>query len=143
VEAHRVARGRGSHIFWTALRAGALYPPRKIPGTHFSQRLSGPQGHSAAGRIRSIEKSNDLIGIRSRDLPACSIVPQPTTPHYLDFTDYTKQPRDHTHTYTYTYIYIYIYIYIYVFITTATHKTIYYTPCHPGETKWLLLKIVT
>jgi hypothetical protein len=44
-------------------------------------RLSQPQGHSAAGRIRirSTEKSNDLIGIRTRDLPACSIVPQPGT----------------------------------------------------------------
>jgi hypothetical protein len=31
-----------------------------------------------AGRIRSIEKSSDLIGTRTRDLPACSIVPQPT-----------------------------------------------------------------
>jgi hypothetical protein len=38
-----------------------------------------PQGHSAAGSIRSIEKSNDLIGNRTRDLPACSIVPQPST----------------------------------------------------------------
>jgi hypothetical protein len=36
-------------------------------------------GHSAAGRIRSTKKSNDLIGIRTRDLPACSTVPQPTT----------------------------------------------------------------
>jgi hypothetical protein len=34
------------------------------------------QGHSAAGRIRSIEKIH-LIGTRTRDLPACSIVPQP------------------------------------------------------------------
>jgi hypothetical protein len=41
--------------------------------------LSGPKGHSAAGRIRSIEKSNDLIGTRTRDLPACSIEHQPTT----------------------------------------------------------------
>jgi hypothetical protein len=32
-----------------------------------------------AGRIRSIEKSNDLIGIRTHDLPACSVVPQLTT----------------------------------------------------------------
>jgi hypothetical protein len=31
-----------------------------------------------AGRIRSNEKSNDT-GNRTRDLPACSIVPQPTT----------------------------------------------------------------
>jgi hypothetical protein len=41
--------------------------------------MSRPQGHSAAGRIRSIEKSNELIGKRTRDLPACSRVPQPTT----------------------------------------------------------------
>jgi hypothetical protein len=31
-----------------------------------------------AGRIRSTEKSNDLIGNRTRDLPACGIVLQPT-----------------------------------------------------------------
>jgi hypothetical protein len=54
--------------------------PRKIPDNHFCYRLSRPKGHSAAGRIRLIEKkSNDLIGIRTRDLPPCSIVPQPTT----------------------------------------------------------------
>jgi hypothetical protein len=41
--------------------------------------LSRSRGYSTAARIRSIEKSNDLIGIRIRDLPACSIVPQPTT----------------------------------------------------------------
>jgi hypothetical protein len=32
-----------------------------------------------ARRIRSIEKFYDLIGNPARDLPACSIVPQPTT----------------------------------------------------------------
>jgi hypothetical protein len=53
--------------------------PRKIPGTHFCQRLSRPQGHIAAGRIRLIEKSNDHIGTQSRDLPARSIVSQPST----------------------------------------------------------------
>jgi hypothetical protein len=31
-----------------------------------------------AGRIRSIEKSLDLTGNRTHDLPARSIVPQPT-----------------------------------------------------------------
>jgi hypothetical protein len=41
--------------------------------------LSRTQGHNAAGRIRWIEKSSDLIGFRSRDLPGCSVVPQPTT----------------------------------------------------------------
>jgi hypothetical protein len=58
------------------------WPPftsRKIPGTHFCSRLSRPQGHSEAGRIRLIEKSNDLIGNRTRYFLACSIVPQPTT----------------------------------------------------------------
>jgi hypothetical protein len=54
------------------------FTPRKIPDTHFCSRLSRPQGHNTAGRIRSIEKSNDLIGNGNRDLPACSIVPQPT-----------------------------------------------------------------
>jgi hypothetical protein len=38
-----------------------------------------------AGRVRAIEKSNDLIRNRTRDLPACGMVPQPTmlpcTPH--------------------------------------------------------------
>jgi hypothetical protein len=29
-----------------------------------------------AGRIRSIEKSNGLFGNRTRDLPACSTVPE-------------------------------------------------------------------
>jgi hypothetical protein len=57
-----------------------LYAPaaRKIPGTHFSQRLSRPQGHSAAERIRSIERIH-LIGNRTHDLPACSMMPQATT----------------------------------------------------------------
>jgi hypothetical protein len=64
----------------SALSAGRPLPPRKIPGTHFCERLSRPQGHNAAGSIRSIEKSNDLIGNRTRDLPACSVVAQPITP---------------------------------------------------------------
>jgi hypothetical protein len=38
-----------------------------------------PQDHSAAGRIKSIEKSNDLIGNQTRYLPACSTVSQSTT----------------------------------------------------------------
>jgi hypothetical protein len=61
----------------SALSASRPLPPRKIPGTHSCQTMSRPQGHSAAGRIRSIEKFH-LIGTRTRDLPACSIVPQPT-----------------------------------------------------------------
>jgi hypothetical protein len=48
--------------------------PRKIPGTHFCLRRSRHHEHSAAGRIRSVEKSSDLIGNRTRDLLACSTV---------------------------------------------------------------------
>jgi hypothetical protein len=40
--------------------------------------LSWPQGHSAAGRIRSIEKSSDLIGNWTHNLLACNIMPQQT-----------------------------------------------------------------
>jgi hypothetical protein len=29
-------------------------PPRKIPGTHFCQRLSRPQGHNAAGSNQNL-----------------------------------------------------------------------------------------
>jgi hypothetical protein len=48
---------------------------------------SRPPAHSEAGRCRSLEKSSDLIGTRTRDLLYCSIVAQPTTlpraPHYV------------------------------------------------------------
>jgi hypothetical protein len=50
------------------------FTPRKIPATDFSSRLNRRQGHIEAGRIMSIEKIH-LTGTRSRDLPACSIVP--------------------------------------------------------------------
>jgi hypothetical protein len=46
------------------------FTPRKIPDTHFCQRLSWSQGNGASGRIRLIEKVHFY---------ACSIVPQPTT----------------------------------------------------------------
>jgi hypothetical protein len=54
------------------------FTPRKIPGIQFCYRLSLLQGHSAAGRIRSTEKSHNLIGNRTRDLTACSIMSQST-----------------------------------------------------------------
>jgi hypothetical protein len=47
------------------LHAHACYP---LP-------LSRPQGHCAARRIRSIEKFGDLIGKRTRKLPACNVLP--------------------------------------------------------------------
>jgi hypothetical protein len=88
MKTRRVVRRRGSHIFYTIAPA-ALYPHEDSRYSFLLEAESTP-GHSAAGEIRSIEKSNDLIGNRTRDLPACGIVPQPTTlpraPHviYMD-----------------------------------------------------------
>jgi hypothetical protein len=56
----------------------SLYLTEDIPGTHFCQGLSRSQGHSVAGRIKSIKSFKDPIGNRTRDLLACSAVPQPT-----------------------------------------------------------------
>ena len=64
----------------SALHTGSLYLLGNIPGTHFCQRLSRPQGHSATGRIMSMKNSNDTIGNLTRGLPAYSTVPQPTEP---------------------------------------------------------------
>jgi hypothetical protein len=51
-----------------------------------------------AGRIRSIEKFNDLILNRSHDLQACSIMCQPTTPPRAPMntqgSDYCRGPAD-------------------------------------------------
>jgi hypothetical protein len=49
-------------FFLSALFAGRLYST-KIPSTHFCYRLAWPQGHSAAGRIRSIKNLIILSGI--------------------------------------------------------------------------------
>ena len=69
-------------VSMSALCTSRLYSPGNIPGTHLCWRLSQPQGHSVAGRIMSMKKSNDPIGNRTRDLPACNAVPQPTaSPH--------------------------------------------------------------
>jgi hypothetical protein len=57
---------------------GALYS-QEDSWCSFLLEAASPQGHSAAGRIRSTEKSNDLIRNLTHDLQACSTVSQPTT----------------------------------------------------------------
>jgi hypothetical protein len=89
MEARRVVRRRGSLNTVdnrltdggevVNLRRRSPFTPKKIHGTHFCQMLGRTQGHSTARRITSIGKSDDLIRNRNRDLPACNILPQPTT----------------------------------------------------------------
>jgi len=57
----------------SALRTGRLYPQGNIPGTHFCQRLSQPQGHSVAGRIMSMKNSSDTMRNPTRNLTARSL----------------------------------------------------------------------
>jgi hypothetical protein len=45
----------------SALRTGRLYPPGKIPDTHFCWRLSRPQGHSATETIMSMKNSKPAL----------------------------------------------------------------------------------
>jgi len=63
----------------SSLRTGRLYP-QEIFLVLIFVRGCQPQGHIAAGRIMSMQNSNGTIGNRTRDLPVCSAVPQPTVP---------------------------------------------------------------
>jgi hypothetical protein len=69
----------------SALRTDRLYSTGTSPGT------SGTQDHSAVVRIKSMKNSSDSIGYRTRSLPACSAVLQPTTapPPSAPFSDST------------------------------------------------------
>jgi hypothetical protein len=67
-----------------AVRLSALHAGRPLPPGRFLVLISvrvwvDPRAIVRLEELGELEKSNDLIGTRSRDLPACSIVPQPTT----------------------------------------------------------------
>jgi hypothetical protein len=64
---------------FSAQCAGRPLPPGRFVVLISVKRLSRPQGHSGAGRIRSIAKSDYYIGNRTRGLPGYSMVPLPTT----------------------------------------------------------------
>jgi hypothetical protein len=57
------------------VRLSASRAGRPLPPGRFLVLLEA----GSTPRIRSIERCNDLIGNRTRDRPACSIVPQPAT----------------------------------------------------------------
>jgi hypothetical protein len=87
-------------VMLSALFIRRIYVQGHTLRTHFCQRLSQPQGHNAAGRIRSMKNFNNPIGGTTYDLPTCSAVPQPTTPplwrkegriKYINFTKVYKK----------------------------------------------------
>jgi hypothetical protein len=55
--------------------APAAFTPRDIPGNHFHEGLSRPQGYGLVGRKYVTEKSSDTTGNRSRDRPTSSAAP--------------------------------------------------------------------
>jgi hypothetical protein len=73
----RAPENRGSQISRQSTHEGGkivspthwpLLSPGNIPSTHFCQRLSRLQGHSAAEMIKSMKIFSDTIGNRTRDL---------------------------------------------------------------------------
>jgi hypothetical protein len=72
----------------SSLRTCRIYPQE------ISLVLSRPQGHSAAGTIKSMRNPDDPTGNRTRDFPACSTVPQPTAPPWLISRYYSQHILD-------------------------------------------------
>jgi hypothetical protein len=82
---------------FSALRTGHLYLQEGFVVLISIKRLSRPQGHNATGRIKSIKNSSDFIGNGTRDLPACSAVPQPTVKITEQATSLTNNPTKRGH----------------------------------------------
>jgi hypothetical protein len=57
--------------------------------------------------LGKLKKSNDLIGNRTRDLLACSIMPQPTTIPRAPFSQKVRRRGTHTFLNSCTYLFIY------------------------------------
>jgi hypothetical protein len=86
-EALRVAKGWGCHIFRQSAHrwrqgcqpyAPAAVYPRKIPGIMSVRGWVDLRAIIRLVGLGKLKKSNSF-GTRTGDLPACSIVPQPTT----------------------------------------------------------------
>ena len=86
-QAQRVPGGLGSLMSkQSAHECGKVVSPNTLaaftPGKYswYSFLLEVESTHSAGRRIMSTKNSTDTIGNRTRDLPDCSAVPQPTAP---------------------------------------------------------------
>jgi hypothetical protein len=84
-QALRVPGVWGSQIWRQSVHEGGNFvspthwppvPPENTPGTHFCERLESTPGPQCDLK----DYVNDTIANRTRDLPACSAVPQPTAP---------------------------------------------------------------
>jgi hypothetical protein len=80
MEVRRIVRRRGFPHFLEVVNLMRMqhFTPQKDPWYSFLLGFESTSG-TQCGWIRSIEKSNNRIGNRTRDLRACNIVPQPTT----------------------------------------------------------------
>ena len=68
-----------------------LYPQKTHLALISVKRLSRPKCRNADARITLLKNANDPILKRSRDLPACFRVPQPTAPPRNPATGVAKQ----------------------------------------------------
>jgi hypothetical protein len=131
VEALRVARGWGSHIVrhsaerWRqgcqALRAGRFLPPGKFLVLISVRGWVDPRAIVRLEGLGKLKKSTSS-GIRTGDLPACSIVPQPTTLPRAPICSYFKE--------LYRTAFLWSYCPLYLLLTTMrntllTRRTVY------------------
>jgi hypothetical protein len=82
MKVHRVVRRRGFHIFYTigsqmTVRLSASRSGQEA--TWYSLLLEAESTPVQLEELGKLKKSNDRIGNRTRDLPACRMVPQQIT----------------------------------------------------------------